>query len=153
GHDGAIGTTALALLQAQGVALVSRAVNQSAGKARAKRGAARLAADCFSPRPQWAITGRAREQEDTVDLGIGGKKAIICASSKGLGKGCAVALAREGVEVTICARGAEALAQAARELGATGTRVNSVVCDVTTEEGRKALLAACPTPDILINNA
>src|SRR5262249_17237509 len=76
-----------------------------------------------------------------------------CASSKGLGRGCAAALAREGVEVTICARGTEALSATARELSASGARVTSLVCDVTTEEGRKALLAACPSPDILINNA
>jgi 3-oxoacyl-[acyl-carrier protein] reductase len=88
-----------------------------------------------------------------MDLGIKGKKAIVCAASKGLGKGCAEALAREGVEVTICARGAEALHATAKELSAIGTKVTSVVCDVTTEEGRKALLAACPNPDILINNA
>lgn len=88
-----------------------------------------------------------------MDLGIKGRKAIVCAASKGLGKGCAEALAREGVEVTICARGAEVLHATAKELGAAGAKVTPVVCDVTTEEGRKALLAACPNPDILINNA
>jgi 3-oxoacyl-[acyl-carrier protein] reductase len=88
-----------------------------------------------------------------MDLGIKGRKAIVCAASKGLGKGCAMALAREGVDVTICARGGEALDATARELGATGVKVTPVVCDVTTEAGRKALLAACPNPDILINNA
>ena len=88
-----------------------------------------------------------------MDLGIKGKTAIVCAASKGLGKGCAEALAREGVDVTICARGADALNATAKELGAYGVKVTPVVCDVTTEEGRKALLAACPTPDILINNA
>jgi 3-oxoacyl-[acyl-carrier protein] reductase len=88
-----------------------------------------------------------------MDLGITGKKAIVCASSKGLGKGCATALAREGVHVTICARGAEALDATAQELRATGAKVTPVVCDVTTEAGRKALIAACPAPDILINNA
>jgi 3-oxoacyl-[acyl-carrier protein] reductase len=88
-----------------------------------------------------------------MDLGIRGKKAIVCAASKGLGKGCAEALAREGVDVTICARGAEALNATANELKATGAKVTPVVCDVTTEEGRKALLSACPNPDILINNA
>jgi 3-oxoacyl-[acyl-carrier protein] reductase len=88
-----------------------------------------------------------------MELGIKGKKAIVCAASKGLGKGCAEALAREGVEVTICARGTEALHATAKELSAIGAKVTPVVCDVTTEEGRKALLAACPNPDILINNA
>jgi 3-oxoacyl-[acyl-carrier protein] reductase len=88
-----------------------------------------------------------------MDLGITGKKAIVCAASKGLGKGCAKALAREGVHVTICARGAAMLDATARELGAMGANVTRVVCDVTTEAGRKALLAACPNPDILITNA
>jgi 3-oxoacyl-[acyl-carrier protein] reductase len=88
-----------------------------------------------------------------MDLGIRGRKAIVCAASKGLGKGCAEALAREGVEVTICARGAEALEATARAIAAAGAKVTPVVCDVTTEEGRKALLAACPNPDILITNA
>src|SRR5947207_4923073 len=88
-----------------------------------------------------------------MDLGIKGKKAIVCAASKGLGKGCAQALAREGVDVTICARGAEALNATAKELGSAGVKVTPVACDVTTEAGRKALLAACPSPDILINTA
>jgi 3-oxoacyl-[acyl-carrier protein] reductase len=88
-----------------------------------------------------------------MDLGIKGRKAIVCAASKGLGKGCAQALAREGVDVTICARGAEALNATAKELGAAGVKVTPVVCDVTTEAGRKAVLAACPQPDILVNNA
>jgi 3-oxoacyl-[acyl-carrier protein] reductase len=88
-----------------------------------------------------------------MDLGIKGRKAIVCAASKGLGRGCAMALAREGVDVTICARGAEALNATVKELSATGVKVAQVVCDVTTAEGRKALLAACPAPDILINNA
>jgi 3-oxoacyl-[acyl-carrier protein] reductase len=88
-----------------------------------------------------------------MDLGIRGRKAIVCAASKGLGKGCAEALAREGVEVTICARGAEALEAAAKEIAAGGAKVTPVVCDVTTEAGRQALLAACPNPDILVNNA
>ena len=88
-----------------------------------------------------------------MDLGITGKKAIVCAASKGLGRGCAKALAREGVQVTICARGAAMLDATARELGAMGANVTPVVCDVTTEAGRTALLAACPNPDILITNA
>jgi 3-oxoacyl-[acyl-carrier protein] reductase len=88
-----------------------------------------------------------------MDLGIKGKSAIVCAASKGLGKGCAEALAREGVDVTICARGADALNATAGELAAFGVKVTPVVCDVTTDEGRKALLAACPNPDILVNNA
>jgi len=88
-----------------------------------------------------------------MDLGIEGKKAIVCAASKGLGKGCAAALAREGVEVTICARGAEALNATADELRQTGAKVTAVVCDVTTADGRDKLLAACANPDILINNA
>ena len=88
-----------------------------------------------------------------MDLGIEGKKAIVCAASKGLGKGCAAALAREGVEVTICARGGEALNATADELRQTGAKVTAVVCDVITADGRDKLLAACANPDILINNA
>jgi 3-oxoacyl-[acyl-carrier protein] reductase len=88
-----------------------------------------------------------------MDLGLSGRKAIVCASSKGLGKGCAAALAQEGVHVTICARGADALQATAQELRAKGAPVAAVVCDVTTEAGRGALLAACPAPDILITNA
>lgn len=89
-----------------------------------------------------------------MDLGIRGRKAIVCAASKGLGRGCAEALAREGVDLTICARGVEALEATAAEIRvATGVRVTTVVCDVTTEDGRKRLLEACPEPDILINNA
>jgi 3-oxoacyl-[acyl-carrier protein] reductase len=88
-----------------------------------------------------------------MDLGIKGRSAIVCAASKGLGKACAGALAREGVDMTICARGADALHATARELGAYGVKVTPVVCDVTTEAGRAALLGACPNPDILITNA
>jgi 3-oxoacyl-[acyl-carrier protein] reductase len=89
-----------------------------------------------------------------MDLGISGKKAIVCAASKGLGKGCAESLVREGVDVTICARTAETLEQTADELRAIGGgNVTAVACDVTSEDGRAAILAACPDPDILINNA
>lgn len=89
-----------------------------------------------------------------MDLGIKGRTAIVCAASKGLGKGCAFALAREGVDVVISARGADALMATAEEIRtATGVKVTPVAADVTTDDGRRALLAACPSPDILINNA
>ena len=89
-----------------------------------------------------------------MEMGIAGKSAIVCAASKGLGKGSALALAREGVSITINARGADVLAVTAEEIRAeTGVTVRSVVSDVTTAEGRAELLAACPAPDILINNA
>jgi 3-oxoacyl-[acyl-carrier protein] reductase len=89
-----------------------------------------------------------------MDFGIAGKKALVCAASKGLGKGCAVALAQEGVELVILARGKEALEATAAEIRAkTGAKVATVACDITTPEGRKAALAACPSPDILVNNA
>jgi len=88
-----------------------------------------------------------------VDLGIKGKRAIVCAASKGLGRGCAQALAREGVRVTIGARTRDALEATAREIEAeTGIPVTAVVADVTKPDGRAALLAACPDPDILVNN-
>ena len=89
-----------------------------------------------------------------MDLGITGKSAIVCASSKGLGKACAMALAAEGVDVWICARNKGTLERAADELRAVaGGRVEAVVADVTTESGRAKLLEACPMPDILVNNA
>jgi len=89
-----------------------------------------------------------------MDLGISGKNAIVCASSKGLGKACAHALASEGVNVWICARHRDELDRAAAEIAqAGGGAVTSLVADVTTDEGREALLAACPAPDILVNNA
>jgi len=89
-----------------------------------------------------------------MELGIKGRTAIVCAASKGLGKGCAMALAKEGVNVVISARGAEALNATAEEIRkASGAKVTAIACDVTTEEGRKQILAACPNPDILINNA
>ena len=89
-----------------------------------------------------------------MDLGIAGKKAVVCGASKGLGRACAEALAREGVKVTIGARHLAQLAETAEEIRrATGTRVTSVVADVATAEGRTALLSACPSPDILVTNA
>ena len=89
-----------------------------------------------------------------MDLGIRDRKALVCAASKGLGRGCAEALAREGVAVTICARTDAAVREAAAEIGAaTGARVDWVACDITTPQGRAAALAACPQPDILVNNA
>ena len=90
-----------------------------------------------------------------MDLGIAGKWALVCAASKGLGKGCAQALAREGVNLVITARGAEALLATAAALRAAhpAIAVRSVVGDITTAEGRAAALAACPQVDILVNNA
>src|SRR6201995_5764834 len=89
-----------------------------------------------------------------MDLGLQGKKAIVCAASKGLGRASAISLAREGVELVITARTAadlEATAAEIRQL--TGAKVIAVPGDITTEEGRRATLAACPSPDILVNNA
>jgi 3-oxoacyl-[acyl-carrier protein] reductase len=89
-----------------------------------------------------------------MDLGIEGRKALVCAASKGLGRGCAMALAREGVAVTIVARTPQSLAAAADEIrAATGAGVATVAADITTDAGRAAALEACPAPDILINNA
>jgi 3-oxoacyl-[acyl-carrier protein] reductase len=89
-----------------------------------------------------------------MDLGIVGKRALVCAASKGLGRACAEALAGEGVQVTIVARTLETLERAAREIEtACGARVAYAVADVTTASGRAAALAACPDPDILVNNA
>lgn len=88
-----------------------------------------------------------------MDLGIKGRKAIVCASSRGLGYGCALALAREGVEVVLNGRDETRLAQAAEEIvKATGARVIPVAADVAKPEGQQALFSVCPEPDILVNN-
>ena len=90
-----------------------------------------------------------------MDLGIQGKWALVCAASKGLGKGCAAALAGEGVNIVITARGDDVLQATAAELRARhpGVQVRTVAGDITTLDGRAAALAACPQVDILINNA
>jgi 3-oxoacyl-[acyl-carrier protein] reductase len=89
-----------------------------------------------------------------MDLGIAGRQALVCGASKGLGRGCAEALASEGAHVTIVARNIDALEATAAEIRqASGVMVTTVACDITTEEGRLQALAACPQPDILVNNA
>ena len=82
-----------------------------------------------------------------MDLGIKGRRAIVCASSKGLGRACAMALANEGVHVTLTARGAEALKKTADEIRKAnpGITVTEVVGDITTPAGREDVLKACPT--------
>jgi 3-oxoacyl-[acyl-carrier protein] reductase len=89
-----------------------------------------------------------------VDLGIRGRKALLSGASRGLGKACAFALAGEGVDVTIVARTPDVLEQTGAEIAAaTGVKVRTVAGDITTAAGRSAALAACPEPDILLNNA
>ena len=89
-----------------------------------------------------------------MDLGIKGKRALVCASSKGLGRGCAEALAEAGVDLVLNARGAEALEATAAEIRATyGVEVTAVAADITTEEGRAKVLEAAGQIDILVNNA
>ncbi|MEK9723675.1 MAG: SDR family oxidoreductase [Rhodospirillaceae bacterium] len=89
-----------------------------------------------------------------MDLGIAGRNAVVCAASKGLGRACAESLAREGANVTICARTPEPLAAAAEAIDKLGSgTVTAVAADVATEDGRATELAACPEPDILVNNA
>lgn len=89
-----------------------------------------------------------------MDLGIKGRKAIVCAASKGLGRACAMSLAREGAALVINARTKDELEKTADEIRrATGATVTAVACDITTEQGRAAVLAAMPEPDILVNNA
>jgi 3-oxoacyl-[acyl-carrier protein] reductase len=88
-----------------------------------------------------------------MDLGLAGKKAIICASSQGLGKACAMALAYEGVSVVINGRDPAVLQDAATEIRRSArVEVTPVAADITTHEGQALLLSACPEPDILINN-
>jgi 3-oxoacyl-[acyl-carrier protein] reductase len=89
-----------------------------------------------------------------VDLGIRGRKALLSGASRGLGKACALALAHEGVDVTIVARTRDVLEKTGAEIAqATGVKVTTVAGDITTAQGRSAALAACPQPDILLNNA
>src|SRR5213076_1822236 len=88
-----------------------------------------------------------------MDLGIAGRKAIVCASSRGLGRACAFHLAEAGCEVVINGRDKPAPdATAADSAKATKAKVTPVVADVATPQGQAALLAACPAPDILVNN-
>jgi 3-oxoacyl-[acyl-carrier protein] reductase len=88
-----------------------------------------------------------------LDLRISGRKALVCAASRGLGRACATSLARAGVELTITARTASTLEQTAAEIRReTGAKVTAVAGDIASEEGRAAALAACPNPDILVNN-
>ena len=89
-----------------------------------------------------------------MDLGIKGRRALVCGASKGLGRACAEALAAEGVHLVITGRNADALARAVAELTARhGVEVVPAAGDITTDAGQESALAACPQPDILINNA
>lgn len=90
-----------------------------------------------------------------MDFGISGRNALVCAASKGLGFGCALALAKEGVNVTITARNKDVLEEAAQKIraAAPGVTVRTVAGDITTEEGRQQALAAAGTIDILVTNA
>lgn len=88
-----------------------------------------------------------------MDLGIAGRSALVCASSRGLGRACALALAEAGCRIVLNGRDAGALAQAAEDIArATSAEVRAVAADVSTAEGRAALLDACPDPHILVNN-
>jgi 3-oxoacyl-[acyl-carrier protein] reductase len=98
-----------------------------------------------------------KSRRNAMDLGIRGKRALVCAASKGLGRACAEALAAEGVHVTIVARRPDVLQAAADDIRRVaepaGASVTAVACDITTAAGRAQALAACPQPDILVNNA
>jgi 3-oxoacyl-[acyl-carrier protein] reductase len=92
-------------------------------------------------------------REDLMDLGIAGRKAIVCASSRGLGRACALALAHAKCEVVINGRETKSLQATAAELRrATGSKIIEVQADLATANGQAALLQACPDPDILVNN-
>jgi len=89
-----------------------------------------------------------------MDFGIAGRRALVCASSSGLGKACAISLGLEGVELWINGRNADQLEAAAAEIAAlTGRRPQTVLADIDTAEGRAAVLDACPAPDILVCNS
>jgi 3-oxoacyl-[acyl-carrier protein] reductase len=88
-----------------------------------------------------------------MDLGIGGRRAIVCASSRGLGRGCALALAQARCDVVINGRDGKVVEATAAELRKlTGAEITAIEADVATAEGQRRLLAACPEPDILVNN-
>jgi len=88
-----------------------------------------------------------------MDLGIEGRQAIVCASSRGLGKACAVALADAGVSLVLNGRDEKTLTATANEIvKATGVSVTPVIADISTKDGQAKVLDACPSPDILINN-
>jgi 3-oxoacyl-[acyl-carrier protein] reductase len=88
-----------------------------------------------------------------MDLGIAGRKAIVCASSRGLGRACAWKLAQSGCEVVVNGRNREQVEATAAEIRkATSAKITAVAADVATPEGQSALFAACPEPDILVNN-
>jgi 3-oxoacyl-[acyl-carrier protein] reductase len=113
----------------------------------------------LSPRrPQLRYNSRIENRAGTgrknmLDLKIKGRKAIVCAASKGLGRACAMSLGRAGVDLVITARTKDALEQTADEIRKeTGANVTPVAGDIGTEEGRRAALAVCPQPDILVNN-
>jgi len=104
--------------------------------------------------PRLFQTEQQQSGSEAMDLGIRGKKAIVCASSKGLGKACAEFLAADGVDLVLLARGAEVLEQTAAEIRAKHkVNVTAIATDITTPAGREAALKACPNPDILVNNA
>jgi len=88
-----------------------------------------------------------------MDFGIRGRKALLSGASRGLGRACALALAQEDVDVTIVARTRDVLERTADEIRRLGVSVTAVAADITTPQGREAALAACPAPDILVNNA
>lgn len=88
-----------------------------------------------------------------MDLGIGGKRALVCASSRGLGRGCAEALAQAGCDLVLNARGSEALEATATALRGHGVTVTAIAADITTAEGRAQVLAAAGPVDILVTNA
>ncbi len=89
-----------------------------------------------------------------MDLGIRGKSALVCGASRGLGKACALALAREGVNLTIVARSRDMLECAGAEIArAGGVKVATVTADLTTPDGRAAAVGACAAPDILVTNS
>ncbi|MGP1394320.1 MAG: SDR family oxidoreductase [Inquilinaceae bacterium] len=89
-----------------------------------------------------------------MDLGLEGRTALVCGASKGLGRACALALAKEGVAVTITARTEAALEEAAADIGKiAGIPVRTAAGDISTEAGRRIALDTCPDPDILVNNA
>jgi 3-oxoacyl-[acyl-carrier protein] reductase len=120
------------------------ALTQNRGRLTSRPGVAKEDATPRGPAPM---------REYAMDLGIAGRKAIVCASSKGLGRACAKSLAEAGCEVVVNGRNREIVEASAADIRqATGAKVIAVAADVATVEGQHALFAACPEPDIVVNN-
>src|SRR5205823_12079189 len=133
--------------------------SEAAGAARRQRSSSRTVVlrkpgrQAHAIAPEVSSCNIGSYKEARMDLGIAGRKAIVCASSRGLGRGCAMALADAGCDVVINGRDERQLEKTAAEIRAKARgKINAVAADVSTPDGQAALFKACPEPDILVNN-